>query len=119
MSVYVPQFEMLRGLIQANHVRRQVIAQNVANVNTPGYKALGVQFEDVFAKQLRLRGESAAARVQPHIVKADGGAVRADGNNVDIDKEMGDLEKTNLLTATFNQLLSSRLSLMRTAIVGR
>jgi flagellar basal-body rod protein FlgB len=58
-------------------------------------------------------------KVQAHVVEASGGATRADGNNVDIDNEMGDLDKNSMLFNLFSQILSSRISQHRSAIAGR
>ena len=53
------------------------------------------------------------------IREAGGAAVRADGNNVDIDREMGALNRNALIYQTYAQVLASRLATMRSAITGR
>jgi flagellar basal-body rod protein FlgB len=111
--------ELLARLLDVASLRHKVIAQNVANVNTPGYHQLDVKFEEAFARALR-DGESAAlAKAKPEVVENNEGPERADGNNVDIDTEMGDLEKNTLLYRTFVQILSIHTAAQRSAIVGR
>ncbi len=115
-------FDLMARLLDVASLRHKVIAQNVANVNTPGYHALDLSFEDSFARRGSPRiGESAAAGtlVQPAIVEGVGGAERADGNNVDIDVEMAQLEKNTLIYRTFMQLLASDIATRRTAITGQ
>ena len=47
-----------------------------------------------------------------------GGAERADGNNVDVDAELGRLQKNALLYNAYSQILASRIASMRSAISG-
>ena len=106
-------------LLDVASLRHRVIAQNVANVNTPGYHALAVTFEDAFARALSWQGQEAAEQVQPQIVESADGPERADGNNVDIDVEMAALSKNTLLYRTFAQILSAHLAIQRSAITGQ
>ena len=52
-------------------------------------------------------------------IEAAGGSERLDGNNVDIDVEMGRLGKNALLHNLYTQILANRLAVMRSAIAGR
>src|SRR5262245_35188310 len=97
MSVTPSQFGLLAKLLDAVALRHRAIAQNVANVNTPGYRRLDVSFEDALAQELRTHPESQATTLKPNVIEQGGGPERADGNNVDIDAEMGRLSKNALL----------------------
>ncbi|QEE60180.1 flagellar biosynthesis protein FlgB [Salinibacterium sp. dk2585] len=68
----------LDGLSQ----RQRVIANNIANVNTPGYKAQRVLFEDALAKSVREGDGAVAATVADSLEPT-----RLDGNNVNLDTE--------------------------------
>lgn len=119
MDTNSPRMDLLARLLDVASLRHKVIAQNVANVNTPGYHRLDVKFEEAFARALR-DGESAAlARSRPEVVENDAGPERADGNNVDIDDELGRLNKNTLLYRTFGQIMTSHISAQRSAIAGR
>lgn len=111
---------MLSKLLDVASLRHRVIAQNVANVNTPDYRQQEVVFEDAFARALGREGDAIAAAVgiQPKVIEGTGAAERWDGNNVDIDVEMGQLTKNTLLFRTFAQILTAELATMRTAISG-
>jgi flagellar basal-body rod protein FlgB len=100
-------------------LRHQVLAENVANVNTPGYHRQDVQFEEAFAKALAAGQDAAALQAQPQIVTVHGGPERADGNNIDIDQEMTRLEKNSLLYKVYTTILTTRVNQMRSAISGR
>ncbi len=119
MNVTVSQFDLLNKLLDASELRHRVISQNVANVNTPGYHRLAVSFEEELADRLRSAGDVNIDGMTPSVYEEQGLIVRADGNNVDIDKEMGQLNKNALLYQTYAQVLASRLSMMRSAITGR
>lgn len=115
MDALSAQTDLLRALLDAATLRHRVIAQNLANLNTPGYHRLEVRFEDELAQRLSLGG----ARPQPQVVEGEGGIERVDGNNVDIDDEMGRLSKNALLYNAYSQLIASKIGQMRSAITGR
>lgn len=103
--------DTLSGLLSGAALRHRVIAQNVANVNTPGYRRLAVTFGGEL-------GRASGAAGKPQVVVADGPA-RVDGNTVDIDREMNDLTKNALLYQAAAQVASFRLAALRSSITGR
>jgi flagellar basal-body rod protein FlgB len=119
MNVTNSQFDLLTRLLDLTSLRHRTIAQNVANVNTPGYHRLDVSFDDNLAKILSGQKENAALPGKAKVVEAPGGAAREDGNNVDIDAEMGRLNKNALLYNAYTQILASKIGAMRSAITGR
>ena len=120
MSVIPSQFELLARLLDVSSMRHKVIAQNIANVNTPGHRRLEVSFEEELARRLTADGDSRALRgLEPVIREVAGEPGRVDGNNVDIDAELGRLSKNTLLFNTYAQILSNRFRMMRSAITGR
>ena len=86
--------------------RAEVINNNIANVDTPGFKKSSVQFEDSLQKALdkaRRTGELDLHAVRPMITKIhENFSYRIDGNNVDIELEMVDLYQTQM---TFDTLV--------------
>lgn len=119
MTVTDSRFDLLAKLMDVAGMRHRVLAQNVANANTPGYRRLDVSFEDTFAQQVGRHQEMAALGTAPKVVQAGGGTERFDGNNVDVDIEMGRLNKNALLYSAYAQILSNRIAMMRSAITGR
>jgi flagellar basal-body rod protein FlgB len=109
--------DVLARVLDTASLRHRVIAQNVANVNTPGYRRLEVTFEEQLAKELASPSNGVAG-VKAKVVESDG-AARVDENNVDIDREMGDLTKNGLLYQAATQILASRMASLRAAISGR
>ena len=122
MDVTGSQVDVLARLLDVASLRHGVIAQNVANINTPAYRQQEVGFEDKLRRALE-RGDPAAVasalRAEPQVGEGVGGADRLDGNNVDIDQEMGALTKNTLLYRLYGQVLASQLGQLRSAIVGQ
>lgn len=125
MAVIPSQFDLLAKLTDVTQLRQQVLAQNVANVNTPGYRRLDVHFEEALAEQLAKRADSSTGDVPvqinatAQITEDQNTPTRADGNNVEIDLEMMRLNKNTLLGNTYLQLLATKLAMMKRAVSGR
>ncbi len=99
-------------------LRHRVIAQNIANVNTPHYQRLEVSFGSELTRVLRSEGSSSTPLPAPQVVEAPG-PERVDGNTVDIDREMAEVTKNALLYQAAVQIMASRISTLRSAITGR
>jgi flagellar basal-body rod protein FlgB len=119
MIVKPSQFDLLAKLLDVAGLRHTVIAQNVANVNTPGYHRRDISFEEAFVRQLGSRRETEALKVTPKTTEPEGGPERVDGNNVDIDAELGDINKNVMLYNAYVQILANKIAVMRSAITGR
>ncbi len=109
--------DLLARVLDTAAARHKVIAHNVANVNTPGFQRLELTFEDELAKVLAAGGDPST--VQPKVAVDEQAEPRADGNTVDIDREMNDLSKNSLLYQAASTILASRLGTLRSAITGR
>jgi flagellar basal-body rod protein FlgB len=115
------QFDLLGRLIDATEVRHRAISNNLANVNTPNYRRMDVEFEEQLTRELsssKNADGSSRMKAEPEMVLTPGLTARADGNNVDIDREIGQLHKNAMLQQTYVQLLSTYLEQMRMAIQG-
>ena len=95
----------------------QLTASNMANVDTPGYKTQGIDFEQEFAKQLG--NDSGVAGFEGTQISAqavDGLVARPDGNNVSMDREGMQLAKTQLQFRLGEQLLKHEFANVMSAI---
>ena len=123
---------LLEKAIDAGSLRQRVIANNIANMNTPGFKKSSVAFESILKKNLntnRIPLYSTDDRhisslnmlddIAPVVVREKTTSMKADGNNVDVEQEMVRLA-TNTLTYNMNiQELNNRLKLLGFVINGR
>lgn len=111
--------------------REEMIGRNVANVDTPGYKAMQVDFESALSSEMKSSGNlrlmltedghqaSSEGSTLMNVTRRAGGSERADGNNVDIDVELAQMTETGLRYQTLVQLVSKKVSLLRTLATGR
>ncbi len=88
--------------------RQRVVASNIANAATPGYKAKDIDFQSEFHSQL---GTS-----PPNVVEARDLKTRNDGNNVDIDREARLLAENAIRFNLASQLLRSQIKAVKAAI---
>lgn len=115
----------LRAAMSGLAARQRAIANNVANVDTPNFKATEVRFEDALKSALSRNKPGAtvnqtvlnAAASRTSVVNTT--STRSDGNNVDIDREMEMLGEANLNYSALTQVMSSRLGILRNVINGR
>lgn len=81
---------IIHKALDATWLRNQVIAQNIANVDTPGYKRSSVSFEEQLIQSMSKSDfdKSDVDNIDIKIVKDNANlSTRLDGNNVDIDVE--------------------------------
>ena len=115
-------------------MRKDLISQNIANVDTPGYKAQEVNFEG--ALQMALNQGSSLPMVTTsamHISNTSGlgggdtfqvglrqgGTDRADGNNVDVDQELTQMSETGIRYQGLSSAVNMKLNLLKTIASDR
>jgi len=128
-KIFKPVDLMQKGL-SAAWTRNAVIRNNIANVETPGFKASEVEFESIFARTIREQGfvgtrthpghrEIGAMNldsITPRIHQQQGLSMRMDGNNVDIESENVRMAQNNLQYNTIMEKLNSEIRRLRLAI---
>ena len=110
------QLELLGRVLDGAALRHRVVASNIANVDTPGYRCREVRFEQELAAALASAGPSAALKVRPRVVLSSGAPGRLDGNNVDLEREYAALTSNSAKFNIVAQLVSMRLAAYRAAI---
>jgi flagellar basal-body rod protein FlgB len=88
--------------------RQQVVASNIANADTPGYKTKDVDFQSELALQMN--------GIKPTISEVSGLRSKNDGNNVDIDREARLLAENALKFNIASNLARGELRQLRSAI---
>jgi flagellar basal-body rod protein FlgB len=88
-------------------VRQKLVASNIANADTPGYRTQDIDFEAEFA---------AAVEGLPRTVEPEGLTVKNDGNNVNLDRESRLLSENAMRFQVAAELLRSHIRLFRSAI---
>lgn len=109
--------DALATSIRMRQIRHNVTSSNIANAETPGYKAQKVEFEEALAKSLELGGtENGALPVSAEIFDNPEAAVNNDGNTVDMEKEMSALAENSILYKSALQLINKKMAALRYAI---
>ncbi len=114
--------QALTAALEGAAARQAALADNIANVDTPGFVRSEVDFEKALATALdqARRAPSSSAQglpaLSPHKRKDFASPARADGNNVDIDREMAALSRNALSYRAVGELLGARIRGLRAAI---
>ena len=128
-NLYKPVDLLQKGL-SAAWTRNAVIRNNIANVETPGFKASDVEFERIMARAIESSGFKAARTHERHIdftssdissvharvVKRRDTSMRMDENNVDIEAENVKLAQNSLYYNTLLEKMNSELRRLKLAI---
>ena len=108
--------------------RQQIVASNLANIDTPGYKTRDISFHATMQELLpdsamALRtsrsdhaGRWTPAAAQAPVFEVQGAPERADLNNVDIDKEMLKLSETAFGYSLMSQIVRGKLRTIASSI---
>jgi len=122
---------LLEKGLDVTWLKLEVSAQNIANVDTPGYDRKHVEFDSAFAKALKGSHsittrvtrerhfrvpETDPMRVKPVVISNNHYVMRMDDNNVDIDKEMVDMAKNTIQYNALVQKVSKDFARLKLAI---
>jgi flagellar basal-body rod protein FlgB len=131
--ISTPVMDIMQLGLDAAATKQKVMANNLANVSTPGFKASEVSFEDEL--KIALEGSSGLSgtvtnerhipigfpkglEVRPEIHKINQTEMRVDGNNVDIDREMALLAKNTIMYNALSQKVSGNFAKLKYVING-
>ena len=89
--------------------RQKLVASNIANVDTPGYKTKDLDFQSEFNNLLHGTGTATPQEVT-------GLRVKNDGNNVDLDREARLLSENSIRFTAATNLMKSQLRMIKSAI---
>jgi flagellar basal-body rod protein FlgB len=126
---------MLKDAVRGSGETHEVIANNIANAETPNFKRSDVSFKEALAAELPRTDDPddlALATDRPNQISTgpdfaaqpfsitstvdNATQMRNDGNNVDIDQEMAKLSLNSSYGQTMHQLLSTQYARVREAI---
>lgn len=104
------QIERYMDLLSA---RQKLVASNIANIDTPGYKTKDIDFQSEF---LNAAAGDGARRPAPDVLDAPGLVTKSDGNNVSLDRETRLLAENALRFSVASSLMKSELKMVESAI---
>ncbi len=114
--------------------KSQIINANVANAETPGYRAIGYDFEEQLQTLAKLQNSqelktsnslhlltkdvqsNGAVETDVYVIPTE--SVGSDGNTVDLDKELASFAKNQVIFRTSVESINRKIALLRYAIAG-
>jgi flagellar basal-body rod protein FlgB len=131
-DLFGPTYSLLSKVLDLRSQRHNLISSNIANADTPGYKAGHIAFEDELNKmmpsgsRLRLAATNEnhmpraldLSKLQPEVVQESSAEQRIDGNTVNIEKETIDLSKNQLMYGAVTQILRKKFEALHSSIQG-
>lgn len=134
LNVNGSHFRLLEHTLSASSLRQAVIANNIANVDTPRFKRSEVRFEELLQQSMNGLPSKVVGRrtdprhlyigrsskeVNPQITVDQNSVMNNNLNNVDIDLEMSVMAKNQLRYNTLIQQVSHEIKLTKTALEAR
>ncbi|MFH0925110.1 MAG: flagellar basal body rod protein FlgB [bacterium] len=124
--------KLLSKYLDLASMRHDTIANNVACVDVPGYKAVDLKFEEELSKVVGQNSLSLTStninhmpssknlidQIKPRLVYENNSTMRNDLNDVNIDQEMAKLAENSIQYNTAVQLISFKLKMLGDAIRG-
>jgi len=131
MDVSDKTLKALTTALNFREMRQELISSNIANANTPGFKAKKMDFEEALARaldvdgQMRMNvndgrhfnvGNGGFNNLEPEIYDDPNGIVSEDGNTVDVEAEMARMAENKLMYDALVQLINKKMGIMKYAI---
>jgi flagellar basal-body rod protein FlgB len=121
---------VLTAALDVTQLRQRVIADNIANVSTQGYRAKAVRFReylDSFVRKPPVEGSRSDPRhlaiprpiERPEVYEPETSLNDSGLNNVDIDREMADLAENHLFFNVSAKLINGQFGSLKRSISGR
>lgn len=131
MDVNDKTLKALTTALNFREMRQELISSNVANANTPGFKAKKLDFEEALARALDVDGQmqmnvnderhhnvgnGGFNNLEPEIYDNPNGVVSENGNTVDVEAEMAKMAENKLMYDALVQLINKKMGIMKYAI---
>jgi len=123
--------QALTTALNFREMRQELISSNIANANTPGYKAKKIDFEQALARALDVDnqmqmnvsdekhhtvGNGGFNNLEPEIYDDPNGVVSENGNTVDVETEMARMNENKIMYDALVQLVNKKMGMLKYAI---
>jgi flagellar basal-body rod protein FlgB len=123
-GIFGNEIEELSKVMNYRLFRQGVISSNIANIDTPGYKAREATFEEELNSRLQMNATSEghitspgkAAEIGFKVATDPYSRIGNDSNTVDLDREMMKLNQNQILYSASAQVLEQKLTALKEAI---
>lgn len=108
--------DLIEAGMRAETLRQKAIASNVANLQTPGYRTVDVQFEELLDKAMQSSEPLTMDDIQDELYEPGTTPVQSNGNDVSLEAEVGKLVKNTLRQKAYVRLLQTKYRQMQLAM---
>ncbi len=131
MKVEDKTLQALASALNFRKARQEIISSNIANAETPEFKAKRLEFEAALSRALDIDGHQSLNasdsrhfnvgsggfdNLQPEVVEDPNGIVSEDGNTVDVEQEMVRMNENTILYNALVQLVNKKMGMMKYVI---
>ncbi len=131
MRIEDKTLKALAASLNLRQMRHEILSSNIANADTPGYKAKRVDFENALQRALDVDenmemltsenghfdvGNGGFDNLEPDIYDDPNGVVSEDGNTVDRDAELAKMAENKILYDSAVKLLNKKLGMLKYTI---
>jgi flagellar basal-body rod protein FlgB len=109
----------LEAALRGASARQQALTANIANVNTPGYRRMDVDFSASLQKAVAGRDKAALHDMTPAPTIDTGAPVRVDGSTVDLDQEATEQAANGMHYQAIVAVMKARLGILESAMGTR
>jgi flagellar basal-body rod protein FlgB len=114
MAIFGTVFQGLAGALELHQQRHRIISENLANVETPGYRARDLAFHDALEAAFSAEGAGDAPPAEAVVDTAS--PVKLDGNSVDLDLETTRLADNAFRIVTLSRILAKKYANLKETI---
>ncbi|MFD0049303.1 flagellar basal body rod protein FlgB [Actinomycetes bacterium NPDC127524] len=127
MKLFSNTFQSLESALDYSSLKQKVLSQNIANADTPNYKAEDVtkgSFQDALDSSIKAYRTDArhfdfsGDQLSQGVITRQNVQYNSNGNSVDIDKEMSDLASNQIYYDAASDLISGKFQSLQTIIRG-
>lgn len=129
MKLFSGTISTIEHALDYSSLKQKVISQNIANVDTPNFKAKDVNFKEVFQQEVNSSLEANKSDVRHYDFKGKPSSLQGavtkmnvsynhNGNSVDLDKEMSDLATNQIYYNAMIERMSGKFSTLQNIIRG-
>lgn len=123
MTLFSNTFTTLENALNYANTKQKVIAQNIANVDTPNYKAKEVSFKETLTNTLNANKTNEkhidfSTTSSSSAITTNQSTYNNSGNSVDIEKEMNDLATNQIYYNALIDRISGKFNSLENVIKG-
>lgn len=125
--------DLLSQGMSISSVKNNVIAENIANVDTPGFRAKKLVFDEAMSGYLsggknmplkvtdgkHIQAEDSSHNISSFARLQNNPSLRNDGNDVNLDFEMSEMSSNSIMYSMYSQITSMEFMKLKSAIAGR